>query len=80
MPAQISKPEDKMELPIRPVIKETVAKLPDARLVAAVFVIWRMKIAAYTLPVLLKKNIAEKLPRKAGLNAETLFSNGLGYA
>jgi hypothetical protein len=61
MLAQIVKLQDEMELPIGFVLKNAGAKLPDSHLIDPISAIWRMKIAEYTLPMLLRK---EKKLRK----------------
>jgi Flavin-binding monooxygenase-like len=62
MLAQIIKLQDEMRLPIGLVMKEAGAKLPDSHLVDPISALRRMKIARYTLPMLLRKE--KKLRRK----------------
>ncbi|MGC2235761.1 MAG: NAD(P)-binding domain-containing protein [Pyrinomonadaceae bacterium] len=62
MLAQIIKLQDEMQLPIGLVMKESGAKLPDSHLIDPISALWRMKIAEYTLPLLLRKE--KKLRRK----------------
>ncbi|MDQ3131534.1 MAG: NAD(P)-binding domain-containing protein [Acidobacteriota bacterium] len=62
MLAQIVKLQNEMELPIGLVMKHSGAKLPDSHLVDPISALRQMKIAKYTLPLLLKKE--KKLRRK----------------
>ncbi len=62
MLAQIVKLQDEMELPIGLVMKHSGAKLPDTHLVDPIAALRQMKIAKYTLPLLLKKE--RKLRKK----------------
>ncbi|MGI8882940.1 MAG: hypothetical protein ACR2IA_01680, partial [Pyrinomonadaceae bacterium] len=69
MLAQIIKLQDEMELPIGLVMKHSGVKLPDSHLVDPIFALRQMKIAKYTLPLLLRKE--KKLRKK---HAEKLNS------
>ena len=62
MLAQIIKLQDEMELPIGLVMKHSGVKLPDSHLVDPIFALRQMKIAKYTLPLLLRKE--KKLRKK----------------
>lgn len=62
MLAQIIKLQDEMQLPIGLVMKHSGAKLPDSHLVDPIAALRQMKIAKYTLPLLLKKE--KKLRKK----------------
>lgn len=55
MLAQIIRLQDQMELPFGLVMKEAGAKFPESHLVDPISAIWRMKLAKYTLPMLLGK-------------------------
>ena len=59
--AKIIKLQDKMELPIGLVLKESGSPLPDTHLIDPIRSLRQMKIANYTLPLLLRK---EKRLRK----------------
>ena len=59
--AKMIKMQDEMELPIGLVLKESGAKLPETHLVDPIASLRRMKIANWTLPLLLRK---EKKMRK----------------
>lgn len=60
--AKMLKLQDDMELPIGLVMKESGAKLPDSHLVDPIASLRRMKIANWTLPLLLRKE--KKLRKK----------------
>jgi hypothetical protein len=60
--AKMIKLQDQMKLPIGLVLKETGAKLPTSHLIDPISSLRRMKIADWTLPLLLKKE--RKLRRK----------------
>ncbi len=60
--AKMIKMQEEMQLPIGLVIKESGAKLPDTHLVDPISSLRRMKIANYTLPLLLRKE--KKLRQK----------------
>lgn len=60
--AKMLKMQDKMELPIGLVLKESGAKLPDTHLVDPIASLRRMKIANWTLPLLARKE--KKLRKK----------------
>lgn len=62
MLAQIIKLQDEMQLPIGLVMKHSGAKLPDSHLVDPIAALRQMKIAKYTLPLLLKRE--KKLRKK----------------
>jgi thioredoxin reductase len=72
MLAQIIKLQDEMQLPIGLVMKEAGAKLPASHLVDPISALWRMKIAKYTLPMLLRreKKLRKKFAGKAKLPEE----------
>ena len=55
MLAQIIKLQDEMQLPIGFVMKNSGLKLPDSHLVDPIAALRQMKIAKYTLPLLLRK-------------------------
>jgi Flavin-binding monooxygenase-like len=60
--ASMIKLQDKMELPLGLVMKESGARLPDTHLVDPIAALRQMKIASYTLPLLLRKE--QKLRKK----------------
>lgn len=60
--AKMMKMQDGMHLPIGLVMKESGAKLPDSHLVDPIASLRKMKIANYTLPLLLRKE--KKLRKK----------------
>jgi len=60
--AKIIKMQDEMELPIGLVMKESGAKLPDTHLVDPISSLRRMRIANWTLPLLIRKE--KKLRKK----------------
>jgi hypothetical protein len=62
--AQIIKLQDEMKLPIGFVMKHSGVKLPETHLVDPISALWRMKLAKYTLPMLVKKE--KKLRKKFG--------------
>jgi hypothetical protein len=70
--AKMIKLQDKMELPIGLVMKESGAKLPETHLVDPIASLRRMRIANYTLPLLLRK---EKKLRKKISNQSKLPQN-----
>jgi hypothetical protein len=53
--ARMIKMQDEMELPIGLVMKESGHKLPDSHLVDPIAALRRMKLAEYTLPLLLRR-------------------------
>lgn len=63
--------QNEMQLPIGLVLKESGHKLPDTHLINPITAMRRMKIAEYTLPLLLKRErkLRKKLdaPRPAEL-------------
>ncbi len=67
--AKMIKLQDKMELPIGLVLKESGYPLPDTHLVDPIRSLRRMKIANYTLPRLLKKE--RKLRKRFAAHAKT---------
>jgi hypothetical protein len=62
MLAQIVKLQDEMELPIGLVMKNAGAKLPDSHLINPIAALRQMKIARFTLPLLLRRE--KKMRRK----------------
>lgn len=68
--AKIIKLQDKMELPIGLVMKESGAKLPETHLIDPIASLRRMRIANYTLPLLLRKE--KKLRKKFSVQPKLL--------
>jgi hypothetical protein len=62
MLAKMIKLQDEMELPIGLVLKESGAKLPTTHLIDPIASLRRMRIANWTLPLLLRKE--KKLRKK----------------
>jgi Flavin-binding monooxygenase-like len=64
--ARIVRLQERMELPLGLVLKETGAKLPDTHLIDPIASLRRMRIANWTLPLLLRKE--RRLRKKLGGN------------
>ena len=75
MLAQIIKLQDEMVLPIGLVMKQSGVKLPDSHLVDPISALRHMKIAKYTLPMLLKKEkkLRKKFAGKASPTENLMF-------
>jgi hypothetical protein len=75
--AKIIKLQDQMELPIGLVMKEAGAKLPDTHLIDPIASLRSMRVANWTLPLLLRKErrlrkkFAAKLPAKPEIAFQT---------
>jgi cation diffusion facilitator CzcD-associated flavoprotein CzcO len=69
MLVEIIKLQDQMKLPIGLVMKESGVKLPDSHLVDPISALRQMKIAKYTLPLLVKKEkrLCAKINRETNL-------------
>jgi thioredoxin reductase len=77
MLAQIIKLQNEMELPIGLVMKHSGIKLPDSHLVDPISALRQMKIARYTLPMLLKKEkkLRKKFAGKANSPENMIFQS-----
>ena len=67
--ARMIKMQDEMELPIGLVLKESGSRLPDTHLVDPIRSLRQMKIANYTLPLLLRKErrLRKKIIAQTGI-------------
>ncbi len=80
--AKMIKMQDEMELPIGLVLKESGAKLPETHLIDPIASLRSMKIANWTLPLLMRKEkkLRKKFHRKTALVNDLSFQTDAEYA